>query len=228
MARLIARECGVDIEDDRFVILGAQDVDGFEAVALGEKVDVDKVTPGMIKLCQSAVKAHPTAKAFLFECTELPPYSDAVRQATGLPVYDAVTNCDFFITGFRDNERFGIGNWQKNWDGQQDEYQFGQELSKEEQRNLKSLKLEGGVNKDMGRPDMKVEKIHESVSLGIVRLDYNYEAAPGDIDHPDSYGYDVFYYCVPGLTFDKCQAGELNPQIQKGINNALEYLINKK
>jgi hypothetical protein len=131
MSRLIARECGVDIEDDRFVILGAQDVPGFEAVALGEKVDVDKVTPGMVALCQNAVKKHPTAKAFLFECTELPPYSDAVRHATGLPVYDAVTNCDFFITGFQDNERFGIKDWQKNWDGQQEDYEFGQELTRE-------------------------------------------------------------------------------------------------
>lgn len=41
------------------------------------------------------------------ECTELPPYSDAVRHATGLPVFDAITNCDFFISAFQDNERFG-------------------------------------------------------------------------------------------------------------------------
>jgi hypothetical protein len=80
----------------------------------------------------------------------------------------------------------------------------------------------------MGRPDIEVQKITEAVSLGIIRLDYNYEAAPGDIDHPDSYGYDVYFHCVPGLTFDKCQDGLTNPLIQKGFNQALEYLIEEK
>jgi len=49
--------------------------------------------------------------AFMMECTELPPYSDAVRKETGLPVFDAVTNCDFFINAFKDNERFGMNDW---------------------------------------------------------------------------------------------------------------------
>ena len=29
-------------------------------------------------------------------------------------------------------------------------------------------------------------------SLGVVRLDYDYESAPGDIDNAGSYGYPVF------------------------------------
>lgn len=117
MSRLIARECGVNIEDNRFIMVGAQNVKGFDAVAKGEQVDVAAVTPYMVKLCKDTIKANPGIKAFLFECTELPPYSDAVRHETGLPVYDAVTNCDFFIDGFRDNERFGIKDWQHDWDG---------------------------------------------------------------------------------------------------------------
>lgn len=117
MIPLIRKECGVDLMEDRFKVIGAQNVPGFEAVALGEKVDVNKVTPGMVRLCQDALKQYPKAKAFLFECTELPPYSDAVREATGKPVFDAVTNCDFFVDGFRDNHRFGIQHWQKYWDG---------------------------------------------------------------------------------------------------------------
>jgi hypothetical protein len=129
MHDLIADECGVLLEDDRFIIIGAQDVPGFEAVALGEKVDVQKVTPGIVKLCKDAIAKYDNVRAFLFECTELPPYSDAVRHATGLPVYDAITNCDFFIDGFRDNDRFGLNDWQESWDGEQDDYKFGHELS---------------------------------------------------------------------------------------------------
>ena len=44
-------------------------------------------------------------------------------------------------------------------------------------------------------------------SLGVLRLDYDYPPAPGDIDHPFSFAYDVFYRVVPGLTFEICQAG---------------------
>ena len=70
-------------------------------------------------------------KGFLFECTELPPYSDAVRAATGLPVWDAVTNCDYFINGFRDNARFGASDWQPKFAGEQEKYVFGSELPKD-------------------------------------------------------------------------------------------------
>jgi hypothetical protein len=31
----------------------------------------------------------------------------------------------------------------------------------------------------------------EHASLGVIRLDYDYPPAPGDIDHPGSYDYDV-------------------------------------
>jgi len=40
MRDLIKEECGVDPDESRYVIVGCQDVPGFEAVALGEKVDV--------------------------------------------------------------------------------------------------------------------------------------------------------------------------------------------
>lgn len=44
----------------------------------------------------------------------------------------------------------------------------------------------------------------EAVSLGVIRLDYDYPPAPGDIDCPDSFAYDVHYRVVPGLTFEMC------------------------
>ena len=48
-----------------------------------------------------------------------------------------------------------------------------------------------------------------AIKLGVVRLDYVYTPAPGDIDHPESYAYEVVYRVVPGLTFETCQlAGE--------------------
>lgn len=113
MLGLIEDECGVDVTKENFVIVGCEDVPGFEAVSLGLKVDPVKVQPGIIARAKSVLKKYPDAAAFVMECTELPPYSDAVRKATGLPVFDGITNCDFFIEAFKDNVLFGIQNWQK-------------------------------------------------------------------------------------------------------------------
>jgi len=131
MRPLIKDECGVETEEHRFIFVGCQDVPGFEAVAAGEKVDVGKVTPGIVKKCGDVLTKYPKIRCFLFECTELPPYSDAVRAAFGLPVYDSITCCNFFISGEQDNKRFGINNWQKEWDGKQADYTFGSNLTHE-------------------------------------------------------------------------------------------------
>jgi Asp/Glu/hydantoin racemase len=99
MNGLIKEQCGVSPEEDRFVIVGCQDIPGFEAVAIGAKVDVAKVTPGIVALAKQVLAQNPTIRAILLECTELPPYSDALRHATGLPVYDAITCANMFIDG---------------------------------------------------------------------------------------------------------------------------------
>jgi len=66
------------------------------------------------------------------------------------------------------------------------------------------------------------------VTLGVIRLDYDYPAAPGDIDHPGSYDYDVFYKVVPGLTFGMCQKGELTEEVKKEFIAAVKYLAEEK
>merc|ERR1712070_363779 len=121
--------CGFDVDDTRFLIMGCQDVPGFDAVAKGEAVDVEYVTPGIVKMTKDILERQPSIRAIILECTELPPYSDALRQATGLPVWDAITNADFFISARKDNPRFGLNAWQTEWDGQVDEYEWGQNLT---------------------------------------------------------------------------------------------------
>lgn len=78
-----------------------------------------KVEPGIVAKAKAALEEFPQARAFLLECTELPPYADAIRCATGLPVFDAITNCNFFMSGCLDNERFGKQGWQNDWDREQ-------------------------------------------------------------------------------------------------------------
>lgn len=65
-----------------------------------------------------------------------------------------------------------------------------------------SRPLRGQVG--LGKDAKKDAKQHPK--LGVVRLDYNYPPGAGDIDSPASFGYDVFYRVVPGLTFEMAQA----------------------
>lgn len=42
-----------------------------------------------------ALEAHPGIRAFVLECTDLPPYAQALREACGLPVFDFVTMMNY-------------------------------------------------------------------------------------------------------------------------------------
>lgn len=57
----IAEACGVSVSDKRYVIVGCETVPGFEAVALGEKVDTKKVQPGIVALAKKTISEHPSA-----------------------------------------------------------------------------------------------------------------------------------------------------------------------
>ncbi len=96
-------------------------------------VNVAKAEPGIVALSLEMYKKYPDARMILFECTELPPYSDAVREATRLPVMDAITNCYFFMNGFLDNKNFGLNGWYEEWDGVQEEFRLGQNLDSAQQ-----------------------------------------------------------------------------------------------
>jgi len=136
MHGVIKKQCGIDTREERYHVIGCEDVDGFEAVAFGQRVDIKKVEPGIVKKALQALKRYPKTKAFLMECTQLPPYSDAIRLETGLPVFDVITTCNGFMEGFQDNVRFGKNEWQEEWDGEQDEYKFGTELTIAEKKEL--------------------------------------------------------------------------------------------
>ena len=136
MRDLIREECGVQTQEKRYHIVGCEDVEGFEAVAAGQKVDTKKVELGVVDKALHALKKYPESRAFLIECTEMPPYSDTIRLRTGLPVYDAITACNFFIEGFQDNVRFGRNKWQHEWNGTHEKYTFGDNLTEDEKRKL--------------------------------------------------------------------------------------------
>jgi len=68
------------------------------------------------------------------------------------------------------------------------------------------------------------KKANPNPILGVVRLDYDYPPAGGDTDCPASYGYDVIYRCVPGLTFSLCQSGHFTEAVEREFAEAIKFL----
>ena len=64
--------------------------------------------------------------------------------------------------------------------------------------------------------------------LGVIRLDYKYEAALGDIDHLDSFNFHVYYKVVPGLTFEVCQEGKMSDEVKDRFKESIKWLVREK
>jgi hypothetical protein len=60
-----------------------------------EAIDLQKIEEEVLGVAAAALEAHPKIRAFVLECTDLPPYSKAIRQRTGLPVFDFITLCNY-------------------------------------------------------------------------------------------------------------------------------------
>jgi len=233
--QVLMHSCGFNVSEDRFIIKGCQDVPGFDAVAKGEAVPLDVVQPGILKLVLGFIKDHPTIKGILLECTELPPYADALRAATGKPVWDCITGADFYIGAFKDNPRFGVEDWQAEWDQEQELYTFGMNLVEMDRTMLKTKVNWEKKKKVLTDPKAKAKVMKttkaltrkKSPILGVVRLDYDYPPAAGDIDCPGSYDYEVLFRVVPGLTFEMAQAGHFTAQVKQDFVQAIHWLESK-
>lgn len=55
------------------------------------EVDLALIAQEVLGTARRALAAHPGIRAFVLECTDLPPYADAIRHQSGLPVFDFIT-----------------------------------------------------------------------------------------------------------------------------------------
>mmetsp|Transcript_50764 Transcript_50764/g.107711 ORF Transcript_50764/g.107711 Transcript_50764/m.107711 type:complete len:851 (+) Transcript_50764:162-2714(+) len=111
----------IDLGDPRFVLTSCKHLPGFERYAKkGEVGDPALITPGVCGLVQKSVEEWPSmgvyVGAILIESPYLLQCSAPLRKSTGLPVYDAVTCCEFFSSARRDFDRVGINQWAYAWD----------------------------------------------------------------------------------------------------------------
>jgi hypothetical protein len=58
-------------------------------------IDLDLIEREVLGTALLALEAHPGIRAFVLECTDLPPYSEAIRRQSGLPVFDFITMVNY-------------------------------------------------------------------------------------------------------------------------------------
>lgn len=85
----------------RIIVLGMEDSPHFTESILeqGGTLDSDRIEQETVDAVKQMVAAHPDMGAIVLECSLLPPYSRAVQDATGLPVFDYITMIDYFQAG---------------------------------------------------------------------------------------------------------------------------------
>ena len=84
---------GAGVGDIPLRIGGMDHAPEFSRVFIG---DAPTLTPElcraeMAEAARTLVRTHPDIGSIVLECTNMPPYTDAVREATGLPVHDILT-----------------------------------------------------------------------------------------------------------------------------------------
>lgn len=95
----------------RVVVAGMQETEHFYDVILNgiRDLDIDRAEREVVGVARALVEQHPSIGAVLLECTNLAPYSPALRTALDRPVWDCITLVDWVQGGFRrDLDRNGV------------------------------------------------------------------------------------------------------------------------
>jgi hypothetical protein len=99
-----------NIPRSRVELLGLQHVEGFgDQVAHGTTVDVDTAEENIIKAVAAQIEKLKPAKVscILSECTELPGYTNTLREKFSVPVFDAITAANVLLNGLHSREEYG-------------------------------------------------------------------------------------------------------------------------
>lgn len=88
-------------ESIQIVVRGMDDEPNFDKMVMkeGDELDSGKIEAETVAVARKMVKEHPDMGAIVLECSMLPPYSKAVQEATGLPVYDFINLIDYVKRG---------------------------------------------------------------------------------------------------------------------------------
>lgn len=84
-------------------VVGLEHCPHFRGPILDETdtLDAQAIEQEVVRAVTTALAEHPDIGAWLFECSNLPPYAHAVQVRTGKPVFDYVTMINFMRSGVR-------------------------------------------------------------------------------------------------------------------------------
>lgn len=90
---------------ERIKLVGLERTSHFYPIIVGAitELDVGLARDEVVGAAMDAVLADPSIGAFVFECTNLPPYADAVRCTTSRPVWDATALIHWLQAGVHDS-----------------------------------------------------------------------------------------------------------------------------
>ena len=99
----------VGVQDrSRLVIQSGNTSKEFNRIgALEGAFDPAKFGEELVNIISSTYTKHPEVGAVLLECTELTPFAWAVQEATGLPVFDAITPVKWMHSGIVQSPYYG-------------------------------------------------------------------------------------------------------------------------
>ena len=66
-----------------------------------EDMDIERAEQDVIEAGRALIRRHPNVGAIVLECTNMPPYAAALREAVGRPVYDIYSMISWFQAGLR-------------------------------------------------------------------------------------------------------------------------------
>ena len=95
---------GAGIEDVPKVVYGMEGTH-FHDIYVGDRKDLDPVRAGeeLQRVALRMVEEHPEVGAVVCECTNMPPYTDALRRILKCPVYDILTLAEHVMRSVRKN-----------------------------------------------------------------------------------------------------------------------------
>jgi Asp/Glu/hydantoin racemase len=75
----------------------------FRTLILGEKEDMDvaRAEQDIVEAGHALMQSNPDIGAVVLECTNMPPYAAALREALGVPIYDIYSLISWFHAGIR-------------------------------------------------------------------------------------------------------------------------------
>ena len=82
---------GVGIQDVDKVVYGVENTEFGQTFFQGyDYIDISLAQEEMVKLAKRMLEEHPDIGAFVLECTNMPPFTKAIQEATNLPVFDVI------------------------------------------------------------------------------------------------------------------------------------------